>query len=188
MWLLSRKIMRRKPQFDSHQEICRHWGNGRRHAPEEYWQWACGCAPANALSPPSPLCSITFYTRFPVFGQVTDIQSSINGYTNTPNLEFRCDVTNYIIFLFRVIQPTQPSPTVTGLWEIRPCDSLVGFGRLEVSFYCENVILCENVKNSIFPIKSHFQPTQLLQGRMANRPMTVGLGWVGWMTLCVHQQ
>ena len=35
-----------------------------------------------------------------------------------------------------------------------PCDSLVGFGRLEVSFYCENVILCENVKNSIFPIKS----------------------------------
>ena len=32
------------------------------------------------------------------------------------------------------------------------------------------MILCENVKNSIFPIKSHF--------------LTVtGLGWVGWMTL-----
>ena len=94
-----------------------------------------------------------------------------------------CDVTNYNIFLFRVIQPTQPNPTISGLWEIRPCDSLVGFGRLEVSFYCENVILCENVKNAIFPIKSNFQHTQLLQGRMANRAMTVGLGWVGWMTL-----
>ena len=50
-----------------------------------------------------------------------------------------------------------------------------------MSFYCENVILCENLKNSIFAIKSHFQSTQLLQGRMANRSETlrdscVGLG------------
>ena len=27
------------------------------------------------------------------------------------DLEFHCDVTNYNIFLFRVIQPTQPNPT-----------------------------------------------------------------------------
>ena len=62
---------------------------------------------------------------------------------------------------------------------------LVGWklGWTLVSFYWENVILGENVKNSIFPIKSHFQPTQLLQGRMTNRPETVALGWVGWTTL-----
>ena len=106
--------------------------------------------------------------------------SAIKGRTAIFHLEFRCDVTNYNIFLYRVIQP---NPTVSGLWEIRPCDSLVGFGTSEVSFYCESVILCDNVKNSIFPIKSHFQPIQLLQGRMANRPETVALGWVGSMTL-----
>ena len=50
------------------------------------------------------------------------------------DLEFRCDVTNYNIFLFRVIQPTQPNPTVSDLWAIRSCDNLVGFGRLEVLF------------------------------------------------------
>ena len=92
-------------------------------------------------------------------------------------------VTSRITIFSYLESSNLPNPTVSGLWEIRPCDSLVGFGRLEVSFYSENVILCENVKNAIFPIKSHFQPTQLLQGRMANRPETVALGWVGWMTL-----
>ena len=43
------------------------------------------------------------------------------------DLEFRCDVTNYNIFLFRVIQPTQPNPTVSGLLAIRPCNSWVGW-------------------------------------------------------------
>ena len=31
------------------------------------------------------------------------------------DLEFRCDVTNYNNFLFRVIQPTQPNQTVSDL-------------------------------------------------------------------------
>ena len=74
------------------------------------------------------------------------------------------------ITIFSYLEPSNlPNPTVSGLWVFRSC--------------YENVILCENVRDSIFPIKSHCQPTQLLQGRMANRPETVTLGWVDWMTL-----
>ena len=97
------------------------------------------------------------------------------------DLEFRCDVTNYNIFLFRVIQPTQPSPTVSVLWEIWPCDSLVGFGRLKVSFYSENVILCENMKNSIFTIKSHFQPTVGYLPTCYRIEWLTGLGQLRWV-------
>ena len=46
------------------------------------------------------------------------------------DLEFRCDVTNYNIFVFRVIQPTQPNATVSGLLAIRPCNSWVGWKLL----------------------------------------------------------
>ena len=89
--------------------------------------------------------------------------------------------TQSLIFSFAVTSRITIFSYLESLVGFGLLDSLVGFGRLKVSFYSENVILCENMKNSIFTIKSHFQPTVGYLPNCYRIEWLTGLGQLRWV-------